>query len=375
MMNKIFVGLFILTIAGAGILFWLMKSLPNSAGLNAQDPTKPLTEVQSTPDGGVTVTEKGDEKIAEGTAVHGEEPIKGETSHADAKAESELKALDAQKNKTKAPRLNISTTPVPGIVFVDGTVTGQTPVSIELQKNSQTVKIEAAGYEDVLKDAPTLKEASDVENLNWRITLKESSKKSHEAKPEAGKVESHKLKNEESPVGGAHAAKDAKPVVSGSHKAPKVVPVAATHEAVVPLKGSPNDKATPALPVALVHDKDEKAPPAKVAEPVKTPAPAKILPAESDDDYMIHGRAGPVWLQVKAFSPGESGAVKGFVQSLKSKTKDPVIACQVNLKAKGKWTRVLIGPYDNKVDAKVSLESIKKGVAQEAFVTGVQQCL
>jgi len=334
MMNKIFAALLALTIVGAGILFWLMRSLPQNGAEVAHDPTKPTTEVHTT-DSGVKIVEKGE-------GAHSETPVAGEhPEHAVAhgsehgadhgseeavkKSEVELVALDKEKSKTKAPRLNITTSPVPAMVFVDGELIGQIPMSVELTDKPQTIKLEAAGYEEVMRESPTKKESKDVENLNWRITLKEAK----------------------------------------AEKAPKVVKVESEKKIKAPEK----------VVAAAVEKHSEKTPHAPHAtSPVSTAAPVST-PASADAEMYFQGRGGPVWIQVKALSPEEVGDVKMYITNLKSRTKEPVVACRVDIKGKGQFTRILVGPFENKVAGNAALKNLKASVESTAFVTGVQECL
>ena len=111
----------------------------------------------------------------------------------------------------------------------------------------------------------------------------------------------------------------------------------------------------------------------KEAAPVKEVSPPHSVTAS--DDFFRHGPQGPFWIQLKAFAPSEIAQVKTFVDAVAPKSKDSVIACQVDLKTKGKWTRILLGPFDNKMDAKGNLDGVKRSLAGEAFVTGEQECL
>lgn len=448
MMNKIFVGLLVLTVIGAGVLFWLMKSIPSTSELSAESAKS--SEVHSTPEGIQVADTKEHEaaKAEEGaTGKNGDDKggEKGEKAAVAPKSETELsteaKALEQAKSKTKAPRLNITTVPVPAVVFVDGDVRGQTPVSIELGSKPQTIKIEAAGYAEVLRESPSGKEFANVVNHNWRITLKKvaaaklpeklaetklkPAKKETEHKPEEKSDEKSEEKPEHKAVEKAEVHKEAPPKPSEKHvEAPKALlakeppppshsdekiteksPEKLTETKVVPMNAvaaepvseKPAPKHTEKAPEKSVEKVAEK-PTEKLAEKVSVeskvehkevekalekvspqkkaaPAPAHAAAEPANEDIFLKGKGGPVWIQVKAVPSTDLSQAKTLIAEYRGKVQVPVIGCQVAIPGKGQWVRILSGPYDNKVEAQMALDGVRKSTEKEAFVTGVQKCL
>ncbi len=94
-------------------------------------------------------------------------------------------------------------------------------------------------------------------------------------------------------------------------------------------------------------------------------------------DYRLTGTRGPVFVQLKAVdSKDNTGwllAVQSFREKLKNKN---VYICDVDLGAKGRWTRFLMGPYGEKSEAQSNLKAAKdQGGEAQAFVVGEQKCL
>ena len=293
MMNKIFIGLLFLIFVGAGVLFWLMKTLPTVESIPL-----PLTLTEGetkegaageTPEG---ATSEGHEQPA---TEHGAD---GQThdSHAEKKDESEGKTVELGEAQQK---LSIRTEPVAAKVFVNEKQVGTTPMDVPLDEKKQTIRLEAEGFKSVLREAPAISQKGhDVESLNWKITLRalkgalEKSPRAHsEGSPKAVAVNESK-KNE-----------------------PKV-----------------------------------------------------------SNELFVHGKTGPFWIQLKAFSVAQSGEVKDAIQNFRTQLNLNVVGCDVNLGAKGTWTRLLVGPFAQKAMARSTLRTVESKVTEKPFLTGVQSC-
>ncbi len=339
-MNKLFAALLFLTLVGAGILFWLMKSMPTSPSSADSHGASEKAEVISTPEGvqvGDLAHEGGDQHGSDHGAESGHSDSKKD-AHASNEKDSHGSAKEHEEAHAPArTTLSIATTPVLADVFVDGEQKGQTPLEFELGEKAQTVKLVADGFNEVVKTVP----AQGKENLKWNIALRAKKgalvEPPHRNAPTAGMIEGK----------GALAA----------------LPKARTAHAA-PVKEHKEE----------AHGKAEDAKPAHAA------SVAAANDTHSSDLY-LRGRGGPVWVQIKSMeAPSEAAAVKEIVDPQiekfrKDLTGFNVVGCQVQIPNKGRWVRVLVGPFESKAEAKTNVTSIKNGGGADAFVTGAQTCL
>lgn len=102
---------------------------------------------------------------------------------------------------------------------------------------------------------------------------------------------------------------------------------------------------------------------------------AKALPPPV---FLTAGKQGPFFLQVRSL-PEENfqeDAVRDVVASLRTDLKmESVVACRVSLGARGRWNRILVGPYDSRKEAMAKLPSVKGRMKSLVFWTGAQNCL
>jgi hypothetical protein len=94
-------------------------------------------------------------------------------------------------------------------------------------------------------------------------------------------------------------------------------------------------------------------------------------------DYRLTGTRGPLFIQLKAVDSKENTgwllAIQSFREKLKSKN---VYICDVDLGAKGRWSRFLVGPFAGKSEAQAELKNAQKLSGEMgAFVVGEQKCL
>jgi hypothetical protein len=150
-MNKIFWGLVILSAVGAGILFWLMSTLPTP---HVAPTAKEVVATRPTTD---KPTDKLTNKLTDKPAD---------------------KPTDKPATSSEDGVLTVRTDPVKALVFVGGELKGETPVKIPLAAQSQNVKITAEGFEDYTREMPALSGDSVGSNVTWKIQLhpKKSSK-------------------------------------------------------------------------------------------------------------------------------------------------------------------------------------------------------
>jgi hypothetical protein len=296
-MNKLFMALLFLTFLGAGVLFYLMRTYPVDnipLGEVAKDKAEstekkdshsadPKSESENKDHSG-HLTTAVDSHADTATSAH--DKSAHETAGTNAKeAHSEPQIADS-KGYSATQTLAIQTTPVSAMVFVEGEMKGQTPVEIQLTDKPQQIKLEAVGFNEVVREAPAKKTGhhATAENFKWNVTLRAK---------KGALAESPRAKTQHPP----------------------------------------------------------------------------------NNEIILHGKKGPAWIQIKSFSVGEAAISKDFIEKVRAKWGPKVFACDVALPEKGTWTRVLVGPYANKAQAKQ--DSIKLGAElnETPFVTGPQTCL
>ena len=131
-MNKLFAALLFFCVVGASVLWWLMKTLPDS------ETTQPQVNNEE-------VLKEQDQKT--------EKPVEDK--------EESVKYL-----------LRIDSAPSSAKVEIDGVYQGTTPVDVELANSRSNAKIILDGYEVYTREVPSIADA-DVEELIWKVTLKE----------------------------------------------------------------------------------------------------------------------------------------------------------------------------------------------------------
>jgi hypothetical protein len=145
-MNKIFYLLLFLSIAGAGVLWWLLNSLPNDAQTANQ---ASVPEVR-------------------GIVIQDQAPASAPTLQAE---KVEDKAAEATGGAEAVPTvLSISSEPSGAAVVVDGEKVGTTPIERKLSKAVQKFRFELEGHEPVEREAPK-EDAPGGGLMNWKIQL------------------------------------------------------------------------------------------------------------------------------------------------------------------------------------------------------------
>jgi|GEM_PF-1343590 len=135
------------------------------------------------------------------------------------------------------------------------------------------------------------------------------------------------------------------------------------------LKAPPHKKAKAESKPAPKTSHAEKKPEVKVVEAVDA------VERESDD-LTLHGSSKGFYLQLESLAADVSDAqVTAKVQAHRAASGASVYACRVDLMAKGKWTRLLAGPYETKGKAAQALAALQNKIPEGSFVTGGQPCL
>jgi hypothetical protein len=168
-MNKLFYFLLFLSIAGAGVLWWLLNSLPADN----------LAKEASVPE-------------VRGIVIQDQAPSTEPTVHV------EEKDKDSHAEPGAATTLSISSEPSGADVFIDGEKAGKTPLERKLTANVQKFRFEFEGHEPVEREAPKEDEPGGG-LMNWKIQM---TKIAHEA-PAAKVVDDESKLRFEGPVGPA----------------------------------------------------------------------------------------------------------------------------------------------------------------------------
>jgi len=151
MMTKIFIGLTVLSLLGAGVLWWLLQTTPATTPKAVAVVTEPSTQVDDV---------LGDESQSEESSEASGGQASSE-SHSAAPAET-------------ASKLTVVSEPEGADVWVDGEKKGTAPVEIELQDKEQSVVLKLKGHADFERKAPALSAVTEESGaLNWKIQMKE----------------------------------------------------------------------------------------------------------------------------------------------------------------------------------------------------------
>ncbi len=212
-------------------------------------------------------------------------------------------------------KLLISTEPVSAKVLVDSIEVGGTPIAIKLGDKAKKIELVAEGFENYSKSAPAIGELEEGSTqLAWKVELrakKGALKESPRASPKEVKEKPAKAKPE-------------------------------------PVK--------------------EKQEPVKVTK--KMPSPSKEVFAE--------GVVGPWFVQVRSL-PNETKEdilqAKNQIEEYRGQLKEATRGCSVDLGSKGKWIRVIVGPYAKKEFAKTKSRELQGMFSEPLIVTGAQSCL
>jgi len=334
-MKKVFFALLFLVLIGAVVLWWLMQAMPNTSPHTEAIAPKESTAGEHLPEG---------EEVADGSR-----DVQGKNEEAEV-SEHGAEAHEAKSHDTspvvEEAKLMITTEPVSAKVRVDGEEKGETPMVLALGAKTQKVELEAEGFEIYSKVAPSKKDLEDASSqLNWRVELrarKGALIESPRAQPSVAKIETAEHKT-----------------ASGAHKLEKV-----PHKA----------EATAHMTESAVHKvESHNSTPVQKVEAVH----ASTAPAGAPE-LMAQGVVGPFFVQVRSLpneSPEELSTVKNQIEEYRGQLKKKVIGCSVNLSSKGKWVRILVGPYAKKVMAQESLRQIQGLFTEPLIVTGAQSCL
>ncbi len=362
-MNKLFMVLLVLTLAGAGVLWWLIQVVPQDSKTTAGDShAKPAFVASSKGEHSkddshghddhkdaesATAAEdvKADadhDKITEKDKANDSDPhASGAADHAatdhaqDAKDSAKKEETEHQHKVTPVAqaKLKISTEPDAAEVFIEGKSLGKTPLEIPLLNDkTQNVKLQADGYEEFNRLAP---EAPEQGDLAWKIQLK-----------------SKKLANLEKKVAELNTKE------SAAHEAPH-----AKEESHKPVKE---------------HQAKEHSPP-----PAPTPPLMQVhAQPKGEESVSVPAQSG-YFIQVKSLSREEFPRSKADEELKNIKTSlglGKARLCLVDLGKRGQWIRVQAGPWASKDRAEEELRLMKSKyesvdpVVNEAFVTKSPQC-
>lgn len=346
-MKKLFIALLVLCALGAGVLWWLMQAVP------APNPLAPKAELKSESEVPAEVAGHSSEAAEEGHAEKAEKAEKVEKAEHAAEGEYEKKSSEIA--------LTINTEPVKAEVFVDDTLAATTPAELKIEPGAKEIVLKAEGYEEYKREAPTVADGPIV----WKVQLKPlkgqlkspphkaSAKPAAKKKEAAAPIEVEKpAATEEKPVSHADAkhaeAKHAEPKhAEAKHAAPN-------HEEAEPAHTAPK---------AAKTELDE--------QPV-TPEHAAEAALHSPAFRKTRG----YFLQLESLPASEAaGKIEKKRADYQSNLDSNVSACHVDLGAKGKWTRLIVGPFANKNKAAEALGRFKGKIPEGSFVSGVQPCL
>jgi len=318
-MNKIFYGLLIFTVVGLGVLFWLMRNAPS---------TDAEVKVE-----GVTIVDTEKKADEHGEAHEGEHPPEhaAESTHA---AEHADVAKDAHAPAPHAPE---AAAPAHADAHAEKPAASAAAVAPQKAKKL-AIATEPSGATVYVNGNKT-----GVTPLEIDILEKEQS-----IKLEAVGFESFER---ESP----------------SLETPGVLEAPLVTWKVQLIKNAGASK----TPVAKAH-----------AKATKTPAAKKAVVTPSMRGFNLVGHSGPFFIQLKSLQ-GDTEKVteqrEQFQALLGSASQ--VYACDVNIPGKGKWTRLVAGPFNSRAAAKKGSVEASAQLKdrypdfEEPIVTASQNCL
>jgi cell division septation protein DedD len=148
MMTKIFIGLTVLSLIGAGVLWWLLQTTPATTPKAVAVVTEPSTQV--------------DEVLSDDN--HSEDNAEGDTDQA---------ASESVAPVSMASKLTVVSEPDGAEVWVDGQKKGTAPIEIELEEKERSVVLKLKGHADFERKTPALSAVTeDLGALNWKIQMK-----------------------------------------------------------------------------------------------------------------------------------------------------------------------------------------------------------
>lgn len=394
-MKKAFFALLFLSFAGAGVLFWLMRSSSHDekivtdatheehggehadkehgegeeeAGEGQDEAAGEHKDAKlSEEDSHEAVAEHGAAKGAEHGEEHGDtaEPNaavahggEGEAAaeHGDEDgAPASAHGEDAEEDAAQAPpSLTIHTEPPAAKVWVDGKPRGETPIEIPLLPKAQMVQLEAEGYAEFTRLAPSDKEASG--QLNWKIQLKEGKSSGHTSH---GATKEKAKKVATAPKKSKHEA----PVIHGAP--PPVKPATETPVEAALKKEAAKEAAHEPVAKESAHELPAKA---KAQESAAHEAPVAVKGLKT-------GKVGPYLIQMQSIRREGEWASEVNAALLRAPASESgAFGCRVKLPDGSEWVRILAGPFSSKAEAAERLTSLRK-TQPEAFVAKSQKCL
>lgn len=401
-MKKAFFALLFLSFAGAGVLFWLMRSSSHDekvvaeatheehgehadkehgegeeehgeghdeaagehkdAKLNEEDSHEAVASEHGAAKGAEHGEEHGVEAEPNAAVAHGGEGEAAAEHGEDGGAPGAAgRGEDAEEEDSAQapPSLTIHTEPPAAKVWVDGKPRGETPIEIPLLPKAQMVQLEAEGYAEFTRLAPSDKEASG--QLNWKIQLKEGKSSGH-ASHGAPKEKTKKVAA--APKKSKHEA----PVIHGAP--PPVKPAAETPVETALKKETAKESAKAATHEPAAKESTHDAAPAKTKENASHAA----APVASVKGIKT-GKVGPYLIQIQSIRrEGEWAAEVSAALSRAPASESGAFGCRVKLPDGSEWVRILAGPFSSKAEAAERLADLRK-TQPEAFVAKSQKCL
>jgi cell division septation protein DedD len=115
------------------------------------------------------------------------------------------------------------------------------------------------------------------------------------------------------------------------------------------------------------------------AKPAETSKETDEIKAKPIKNAWFRGSAGPYFIQLKAVedSIGKAAMESEISTYRQMLSFEKVSGCFVNLGKRGKWYRVLVGPFENRADAAKKRNELMNKIPEmtESFITGRQSCI
>lgn len=172
MINKIFYFLLFCSIAGAGVLWWLINAVPQQGETTATSTAQSDLTVEDIVEDSIEdplnpppVEAESAEEVESGNEADEAQEVAESSSSSEVSAPATSETISADPSI-----LSITSDPAGVNVFVNGRQSGITPFETTLTANEQTLRFELEGYVPVERKAPA-EEVPEGAFMSWRISM------------------------------------------------------------------------------------------------------------------------------------------------------------------------------------------------------------
>lgn len=221
-MTKLFMGLVLFTFIGAGVLFFLLRSMPSDRSAKTDNDVAKSEKKENADDANVVKAEP-------------------ETSTEDLTAK-ETSIGSENKNDFVERKLTIRTEPTNAKVFRGGDFLGETPVEVVVDESAAELRVLTAGFQEYRRQMPKASTLEPGQLLTWNIELRPDVKT--DVKPETPEKIPEKSEPQEESKPKVASPKRAAP---GATQGPAFLPKGVHGVSWIQMKSVPEGEATAAV--------------------------------------------------------------------------------------------------------------------------------